>query len=180
MNFIFNRIIFFFLKGSLNDLGVTLTMGFGLYTQDGPGSDDEDDTHGVFTEYVAKGIRKLHPNVRPHPDKLVETTSLAGVRLPDPNYQHSLQEEIDAGVLSDAQIEAVVYANMVFEKYLPDGRRRGFFLGDGAGVGKGREIAAIIKQLWTEGTRYFLWLSVSYCSTRHKLSYGSTPLHTSF
>jgi hypothetical protein len=28
------------------------------------------------------------------------------------------------------------------------GHRAGFFLGDGAGVGKGRQIAALIKQHW--------------------------------
>jgi hypothetical protein len=30
------------------------------------------------------------------------------------------------------------------EKMLPSGKRAGFFIGDGTGVGKGRELAAII------------------------------------
>ena len=40
--------------------------------------------------------------------------------------------------------------------------RKGFFLGDGAGVGKGRTIAACIKEHFAEGhgTRA-LWVSVS-------------------
>ena len=39
--------------------------------------------------------------------------------------------------LSALQLEAVVLACQTFERLLPTGERRGFFLGDGAGVGKG-------------------------------------------
>ena len=39
--------------------------------------------------------------------------------------------------------------------------RQGFFLGDGAGVGKGRQIAALIREHWNCGRRRILWLSVS-------------------
>ena len=43
------------------------------------------------------------------------------------------------------------------------GNRAGFFLGDGAGVGKGRQIAAIIKEEHKRSgpTTRALWLSVS-------------------
>jgi P-loop containing NTP hydrolase pore-1 len=41
------------------------------------------------------------------------------------------------------------------------GKRAGFFLGDGAGVGKGRQIAALIKDYWAQGGRRILWISVS-------------------
>ena len=42
------------------------------------------------------------------------------------------------------------------------GSRPGFFLGDGAGVGKGREIAALILDYWRSSPgRRVLWLSVS-------------------
>lgn len=44
------------------------------------------------------------------------------------------------------------------------GARAGFFLGDGAGVGKGRQIAAQIKEFWCRrppGKRRVLWLSTS-------------------
>lgn len=34
-----------------------------------------------------------------------------------------------------------IYANMRYQTNLPGGQRAGFFLGDGAGVGKGRQIA---------------------------------------
>jgi hypothetical protein len=44
---------------------------------------------------------------------------------------------------------------------LLDGKRPGFFLGDGAGVGKGRQIAALCLQHKREGGRRTLWVSVS-------------------
>lgn len=70
------------------------------------------------------------------------------------------QADWEARALSDAQLESVAYAVQRFSgKRLPDGSRAGFFLGDGAGVGKGRQIAALIKVLWSGGTRRVLWLS---------------------
>jgi hypothetical protein len=41
------------------------------------------------------------------------------------------------------------------------GGRPGFFLGDGAGVGKGRQIAALTKECWNQGVRRILWVSTS-------------------
>ena len=58
-------------------------------------------------------------------------------------------------------MEAVAYANMCFGKNLEDGSRRGFFIGDGAGIGKGRELAGIVAQQWARGVRKHLWISVS-------------------
>jgi hypothetical protein len=37
----------------------------------------------------------------------------------------------------------------------------GFFLGDGAGVGKGRQLAGMILENWSMGRRRHVWLSVS-------------------
>lgn len=39
--------------------------------------------------------------------------------------------------------------------------RKGFFLGDGAGVGKGRQLAGIIYENWAQGRRRHIWVSVS-------------------
>ncbi len=39
--------------------------------------------------------------------------------------------------------------------------RRGFFLGDGTGCGKGRQVAAIILDHWLRGRRRALWISKS-------------------
>lgn len=45
------------------------------------------------------------------------------------------------------------------------GARAGFFLGDGAGVGKGRQIAALIKEYWLtrhkKAPKRVLWVSTS-------------------
>jgi hypothetical protein len=45
-------------------------------------------------------------------------------------------------------------------QYLPGGARGGFFIGDGAGVGKGRTIAGLIAENWAAGRRRHLWVSV--------------------
>jgi hypothetical protein len=39
--------------------------------------------------------------------------------------------------------------------------RKGFFIGDGTGVGKGREVAGIILDNWLKGRRRALWISKS-------------------
>lgn len=41
------------------------------------------------------------------------------------------------------------------------GERPGFFLGDGAGVGKGRQIAALCKEFFDTGGTRVLWVSTS-------------------
>ena len=44
-------------------------------------------------------------------------------------------------MLSGLQLESIVYACQRHQQQLPDQSRAGFFIGDGAGVGKGRTIA---------------------------------------
>lgn len=118
-----------------------------------------------FSPYVASGIRALFPHIRCHPDPLVESASLGSVPLPKPDTSGIKQvviDDVEEGLLSDAQFESVVYATMKFNSPpLVGGKRPGFFLGDGAGVGKGRQIAALIKQHFAEGGTRALWVSVS-------------------
>ena len=76
-----------------------------------------------------------------HPDPVVETASLAAVEPPDISYQLHMEDLVDAGTLSALQLESIVYACQRHQRLLPDGQRAGFFIGDGAGVGKGRTIA---------------------------------------
>ena len=74
----------------------------------------------------------------------------------------ALQAEWERGAVSAAQLEPVAYAMQSFRgPRLRCGARQGFFLGDGAGVGKGRTISATISEAWRHGTRRILWLSVS-------------------
>lgn len=68
----------------------------------------------------------------------------SAISLPDNEYPlwDSLGEEIVAsGKLSQLQLEGVRYACDKHLEILPSGQRAGFFIGDGAGVGKGRQIS---------------------------------------
>ena len=95
-----------------------------------------------------------------HPDPLVQSSSLAAVEPPDITYTiHLSPKLIQKGVLSSAQLETVTYACQAHESFLPDGSRKGFFLGDGAGVGKGRQLAAIILENWLLKRRKHIWIS---------------------
>ena len=80
---------------------------------------------------------------------------------PDDCLEDIASDVVKEGKLSNLQLEAVAYANMCFGKNLEDGSRRGFFIGDGAGIGKGRELAGIVAQQWARGVRKHLWISVS-------------------
>ncbi|GFH20548.1 uncharacterized protein HaLaN_17689 [Haematococcus lacustris] len=99
------------------------------------------DHANVYTQYRPSKLTEG----RDHPDPIVESQSLSGTSPPDPDYAHHLGREVAEGRISNAQLETVVYACMRFKRFLPSGERCGFFLGDGAGVGKGRQIAALVK-----------------------------------
>jgi hypothetical protein len=90
---------------------------------------------------------------------------------------------LSAGLLSDAQLESVIRAGEAHVGHLagswsvdetfdnlsaaPDGVanavrfRRGWFLGDGTGAGKGRQVAGVILDNWLKGRRRALWVSKS-------------------
>lgn len=97
---------------------------------------------------------------KPHPTRLVQSSAMAATTLPSPTYKPDLPfTSIKSGLLSDAQIEAIVYAGQAHSEELPDGTRRGFFIGDGTGVGKGREIAGIIMDNWRQGRKKAIWIT---------------------
>lgn len=105
-----------------------------------------------------------------HIAKVVETEVLAAVSPPDVYDQngeflvtakHHLEDAVRSKTISSLQLETVVYSNIRFCQHLPSGERAGFFLGDGAGVGKGRQIAATAIERWRTGGRRILWVSVS-------------------
>jgi len=54
---------------------------------------------------------------------------------------------------------AIVYAGHAHSDVMPDGKRRGFFIGDGTGVGKGREIAGIFLDNKQQGRTKHVWVS---------------------
>ncbi|HUV62923.1 MAG TPA: strawberry notch family protein, partial [Sedimentisphaerales bacterium] len=102
-----------------------------------------------------------------HPAALVESTAMAAVSAPDIKYELSLPQAMVAeGKLSDIQLEVIAYAGQAHSDKLPPTPegveyRKGFFIGDGTGVGKGREISGIILDNMNKGRKKAVWISVS-------------------
>ena len=85
---------------------------------------------------------------------------MASVSLPETDYTpHLSQDVIDKGALSAAQIEDIILAGNAHKQTLPNGDRRGFFLGAGTGYGKGRTIAGILLDNWNKGSKKAVWIS---------------------
>ncbi|MCB2079056.1 MAG: strawberry notch family protein, partial [Novosphingobium sp.] len=113
-----------------------------------------------------------------HPTPLVESVAMGSVTAPQPDICPRLPAGWQTdGLLSEAQCETLVYAAQAFARDLPgqfkvsqegtslelseDGHayRQGFFLGDGTGAGKGRQIAAVIMDRWLSGERRHVWIT---------------------
>lgn len=126
---------------------------------DGEDEYDADEGH-VLDTFMEYRPAKLQYGT-PHPDPVVETASLSAVEPPDVHYELKARAQlVEESRLSALQLEAVVYACQRHEQRLPSGARGGFFIGDGAGVGKGRELAGLIVENWVQGRRMHLWISV--------------------
>ncbi|XP_027354630.1 protein FORGETTER 1 [Abrus precatorius] len=111
----------------------------------------------TFTDYRPPKV-SIGP---PHPDPVVETSSLSAVQPPEPTYDPITKDNLESSnALSCLQIETLVYACQRHLQHISNGARAGFFIGDGAGVGKGRTIAGLIWENWHHGRRKALWISV--------------------
>lgn len=116
--------------------------------------------NGVYADY--EPAKLPIKGAKPHPTKLVESSAMASVPAPVATYMPNLpQELITSGALSSAQLENIVYAGQAHQQTLPDGSRKGYFIGDGTGVGKGREIAGIILDNFRQGRNKAVWVSVN-------------------
>lgn len=114
--------------------------------------------NGVFAQYVPAPLPVA--GTKAHPAKLVESAAMSAVPAPKATYVPDLPAElITSGAISDVQLESIVYAGQAHSQMLPNGQRRGFFIGDGTGVGKGRQIAAIIADNMRQGRKKAVWVS---------------------
>lgn len=113
---------------------------------------------GTFSEY--KPSKVSIQGMKPHPTALVESSAMASVQPPNPTYSPKIPKNfIEDGTLSEAQIEQVVYAGQSHEQKLGNGERKGYFIGDGTGVGKGREISGVILDNFNNGRKKAVWIS---------------------
>lgn len=106
----------------------------------------------VFTNYCCRSLDRG----KPHPGDIAEPSSLSAIPLPRSDYPlwDALPSSIvEAGKLSSLQLEGVLYACSRHLEILPSNERAGFFIGDGAGVGKGRQISGIILDNYVRGRR---------------------------
>ncbi|MET4260928.1 putative RNA methylase [Bradyrhizobium sp. S3.12.5] len=136
----------------------------------------------LYEEYALQTIRI--PDAHAHPTKLVQSAAMASVAPPKPSYRPHLPANVLAdGILSDAQVESVIYAGEAHSEFLAGSWtldatfdvvaaarddaedavrfRRGWFLGDGTGAGKGRQVAGILLDNWLKGRRRAVWISKS-------------------
>jgi predicted RNA methylase len=131
---------------------------------------------GVYLPY--RPSRIVFDTAGEHPTALVESVAMGSIPAPIPSHVPSLPERtVTERLLSSSQLETVVYAGHAWTQVIP-GRfradpegvgliidengsqyRKGFFLGDGTGAGKGRQIAAVILDNWLAGRRRAIWVS---------------------
>ena len=136
----------------------------------------------VYEAYDLQSIRI--EGAAEHPTALVQSAAMASVPPPAPTYRPLLPKTLVAdGLLSAPQLESVIYAGNAHETHLKgwfkrgeiEGQlmaasegdngafrlRKGWFLGDGTGCGKGRQVAGIILDNWLQGRRRAVWVSKS-------------------
>jgi len=116
----------------------------------------------IFAAYAPAALPPALVSARAHPGEISESVLQASVAAPslvelDPGA--ALEACATAGTLSQLQLEGVLRAARR-HAVVANGVRAGFFLGDGAGVGKGRQLAACILDGVARGRGRHIWFSV--------------------
>lgn len=137
---------------------------------------------GLYEPYRVQSINII--GAVAHTTALVQSAAMASIAPPLPSYRPTLPKSlVSSRTLSDAQIESVIYAGEAHSAHLSgtytinetydrlnaaaEGAenafkiRRGWFLGDGTGCGKGRQVAGVIMDNFLKGRRRALWISKS-------------------
>ncbi len=157
-----------------------VALDYEIIDADAGADDDSRISDAIYEEYGLQAIRISGSQA--HPTKLVQSAAMASVAPPKPSYRPQLPANIRE-LLSDAQLETLIYAGEAHSDYIAGAWtvdetfdlvsaarddaekavrfRRGFFIGDGTGVGKGRQSAAIILDNWLQGRRKAVWISKS-------------------
>ena len=131
---------------------------------------------GVYLPY--RPSRVIFDTAGEHPTALVESVAMGSIPAPIPQHIPQLPERtVSERLLSASQLETVVYAGHAWGQWLPGkfkpdpegvglmideegaSYRKGFFVGDGTGAGKGRQVAATILDNWLQGRRRAIWIS---------------------
>jgi len=119
---------------------------------------------------------------------LADSASAKAIEIRQQQWAKQLPQNEDdlwdaLGLLSEAQLESVIYAGDAHAGYLAGSRtiddtfdivsaapddaenavcfRRDWFLGDGTGAGKGRQVAGILLDNWLQARRRAVWISES-------------------
>lgn len=120
-------------------------------------------TDSVYEAYEPR--RSKIKGSRKHPASIVESSAMSAVDPPMIEYAPDLPKEtVESGALSDIQLEAISYAGHSHtQKIEIEGNeyRKGFLIGDGTGVGKGRTAAGIILDNIRQGRTKAVWVSKS-------------------
>ena len=140
-----------------------------------------DETVGMYQNYEPQVLQIT--DAKAHPSELVQSMAMASIAPPACTYKpKTYAHVISEGILSAAQLETVIYAGEQHSKYINGLRkvddtnivfltdahdqdgvkyRKGYFLGDGTGCGKGRQVAGIILDNFLNGRTKALWVSKS-------------------
>jgi len=134
--------------------------GGGKGEEDAPQTVEEDVTYEAY-----KPAKLRIPGMKRHPSDAVENGTLATAAPPDVTYELAITTQcprvVKDGRLSDLQLEFVTYACQRHETDLHSGSRAGFYLGDGAGMGKGRQLAGLILENCLRGRKKHVWVSTN-------------------